>query len=806
MHDVRYAIRRIRNSPAFSAVAMATIALGIGANSAMFSIVYGLLLRPLPYPESNRIVRVLEQLPNGGPNGISNLNYLDWTKQNTVFEYIAAEAGWRATLTGQGEPVLVRGARVSAHYFDIFGTAPALGRTFRPDEDQLGKEHVVLLSHRLWESRFGSDPSILGRNIALDGEPHTVIGILPKDGPFDRAAAQIWKPLAFEPSNMTRDFRWLGASAKLKPGVTLEQARAAMTVIGRRLANAYPESNKGWGVAVDRLAEVLIDPQLNTAVNVLFTATAFVLLIGCGNLANLALARSTSRAGEIAVRAALGASRWRLARPVLIENVAISLSGGVIGVGAGYATLKWIQALIPRDTLPPAVDIRMNVSVLVFTLIVAVMTGVLVGMAPVVQAMRLNPIGALKEGGRTAEGSPGGRMRAGLVVAEIAIAFVLLVASGLLTRSFFNLLDVDPGFETRGVLTTSLPISQAQHPDPVALNAYLASIRAAAASVPGVRETALASALPLEGWGFGMPYSIAGRAPTDRVNRRRAFFKIVSPSYFHALGIRLLAGRLLSDGDTAGAPPVTVINETLAKREFPDENAIGRRIIAQDVVPGKTELGREIAWEIVGVIAGEKINGLDDESSAGMYASNEQSPTYGLNLILRTDVAAQSVQRSVRSAVDRVNKDQALSDVRTLEDIVDHSMLGNRVVSTLFGTFACIALLLAAVGIYGVMSYGTAQRMHEMGIRAALGASGRRLLTLVLQGGLRLTLIGLTIGLVGTFASTRVMSFMFYGVGAHDPLTIAVVAGVLLAVAGLACYVPARRITNVDPMDVLRCQ
>jgi putative ABC transport system permease protein len=806
LHDFRDAIRLVRNSPGFSAVAIATIALVIGANTAMFSFVNGVLLRPLPYPESDRIVRILEKHPSGGLNGVSTLNYLDWTNENAVFEYMAAEVGWRATLTGENQPVLIRGARVSAHYFDIFGAKPALGRTFRRGEDEAGHDRVVLLSHGLWESRFGSDPSMLGRHILLNGETYTVIGVLQK-GPFDRATAQIWTLLAFGPSNMTRDFRWLGASAKLKPGVTLENARAEMDVIGQRMADAYPSSNKGWGVAVDRLADVLIGPQLHTAVTVLFAATVFVLLIGCANLANLALARGISREGEMAVRAALGASRWRLVRHVLIESVVIAVCGGVVGVGVGYAMMKWIQSLIPPSTLPPAVDIRMDASVLLFTLAVAVVTGLLFGVAPAAQTTNPSLVGALKEGGHgMTAGRPGRRVRGVLVVAEIALAFVLLVASGLLMRSLFMLLDIDPGFNAKNVLTAGLPVSQEQHPDPVELNAYLASISAVVAAVPGVRQTAMTSALPLQGWGYGVPYSIAGRKLTDRTNRRPAFFKIVSPSYFDALGIKLLAGRVLRDNDRAGAPPVALINETLAKREFPDEDPIGRRILVQQIVPGKTEFGREIAWEIVGVIAGEKITGLGDAISAGMYVSNQQSPTYGIDLIVRAGVPPQSLQRAIRLAVDRVNKDQALSDVRTLEQIVDQSMLGNRVAGTLLTGFAAIALLLAALGIYGVISYTAAQRTHEMGIRAALGASAGNLRRLIFQGGMRLTLIGLLIGVTATFPATDVLSSMLYGVGTYDPLTIAGVATVLSGVAALACFLPAWRITKADPMEALRHQ
>jgi putative ABC transport system permease protein len=805
LHELRYAVRVLRNSPGFSAVTIATIALAIGANTAMFSFVNGVLLSPLPYPDSGRLVRVLERSPNGGLNGISALNYVDWAKQNAVFEYMAAEAAWRATLTGGNEPVLIQGVRVSAHYFDIFGVKPALGRTFRPGEDQPGLDRVVLLSHVLWETRFGSDRSLVGRDISLDGEPHTVIGILPEGGPFDRTTAQIWKPLAFQPSNLTRDFRWLGASAKLKPGMTLALARAEMDVIGRRLASTYPDSNKGWGVGVDRLADVVIGPDLRTAVTVLFAATAFVLLIGCANLANLALARGMARESQMAVRAVLGADRWRLVRQLLLENVLLSLCGGVVGVGVGYAMMKWIQSMIPPHTLPPAVDVGMNASVLVFTLTLAIAAGLLFGVAPAAHTTNPSLVTPLKEGGLgTTRVSPARRLHGVLVVGEIALAFVLLVASGLLLRSVSKLLDIDPGFDSTNVLTATLPIDQQHHPDLAELNAYLGSITDALRAVPGVRQTAMTSALPLQGWGYGVPYSIAGRDATDRAGRRPAFFKIVSPSYFDALGIKLRAGRVLRPTDTAGAPRVALINETLARREFSDQDPIGHRILVREIVPGQTGFGQQIAWEIVGVVAGEKVTGLGDEFSAGLYVSNQQSPTYGVNLIVRSVVPPQSLQKAVRSALDSVNRNQALGDVRTLEQIVDQSMIGNRVVGALLAAFAAMALLLAAVGIYGVMAYTAIQRTHELGIRAALGASAGSLRRLMFEGGMRLTAIGLALGLAGTVAATRVLSSMLYGVGVYDPLTIAAVAVVLAAVAGVACFLPARRVTTVDPMDVLR--
>jgi putative ABC transport system permease protein len=803
--DLRHAVRVLRNSWGFAAVAVATIALAIGANTAMFCFVDAMFLRPLPYPESDRIVRVLERLPTGGINSISTLNYLDWAKQNTVFEYLAAEAGWRATLTRGDEPVVIRAALVSAHYFDIFGTSAALGRTFLPDDEQPGRDRVVLLNHVLWETRFGSDPGIVGRQILLNGQAHTVIGVLPEGGPFDRAAAQIWKPLAFGAANTTRDYRWLAATAKLKAGVTLEQARAEMEVIARRLASAHPGSNAGWGAAVDRLADVVIGPQLRRAIAILFAATVFVLLIGCANLTSLALARGISREREMAMRAAFGATRWRLVRQLLIENVLIALCGGIVGACLGYALLKWIETLIPPFALPPAVDIGMNASVLLFTLIVAILTGLLFGVAPAARTTKRALATALKGSGHgTTTAAPGRRARRLLVISEIALAFVLLVGSGLLLRSFLELLDVDPGFDPTNVLTAGMPIDPEEHPDPVELNAYVDSIRAAISAVPGVRQTAIASTLPLQGWGFGVPYAIAGRELPERANRRRAFFKIVSASYFDTLGIRLVAGRTLSENDRAGGPRVAVINETLARREFPDKDPIGQQILVPEIMAGRTELGAQIAWQIVGVIAGEKVNGLGDATSAGIYVSNEQSPTYNINLIVRTGTAPAALRRAVRSGIDSVNEGQALSDVRTLRQIVDESMLGNRVASSILTAFAAIALLLAAVGIYGVISYTAAQRTHEMGIRAALGAGSRRLGAMILREGLRVTLLGLAIGLFVTLTLTNIMASMLYGVGPQDPLTLAVVAVLLSSVSGVACALPARKMTKVDPMEALR--
>ncbi|HEX5048128.1 MAG TPA: ABC transporter permease [Gammaproteobacteria bacterium] len=805
--DLRYALRTLRSTPGFAAMAIATIALSIGANTAMFSFLNGVLLQPLPYPNPERVMLVLEKRPDGGTNGISTLNYLDWARQQTVFQYLAAQTGWGATYTGGDEPVRLTGGQVTVQYFDITGAQLLLGRKFLPGEDEVGNNHVVLLSNGLWQTRFGGDPAIVGKSIVLDGEPHTVVGVLAGGGTFDRQPRQIWRPLAFQPENMTRDFHWFGALGTLKAGVTLEQARASMDVIGKQISDAYPASNKGWGVSVQPLAEQMVGGETRTAVIALFGATAFVLLIGCANLANLALARGLARRREIAVRASLGAGRLRLARQFLTENMLLSVCGGVLGVGVGYATMRGIKAMIPPFALPAEIDVRMDSNVLLFAGAVTILTGILFGLAPAIQATRTNLTEPMKEGGQGTTPTGGGaRLRSTLVVAEMALAFVLLVGSGLLLRSLFGLLAVDPGFDATNVLTANLPIANAQHPDPKELNRYLQSVREAVAAVPGVRETALTSALPLQGWGYGMPYEIAGRPPIEPGKRGGMFFKMVTPSYFEALHIDVIAGRALRDTDVAGSPPVTMINETFAKRDFKNENPIGQRILVQEIVPGKTALGPEVTWEIVGVIKDEKISSLDDTRSSGMYVTMEQSPVYFASLIARAAVDPQTLEKSVRAAVASVSKDQPLADVRTLEQIADQSLVGDRIQAILLAVFAAMALLLAAVGIYGVIAYAVTQRTHELGIRSALGASGRSLRALVFVSGMKLAGLGLAIGLAASLVVGKLLDALLFGVGARDPLTLAAVAAVLTAVAAAACFVPARRATNVDPIVALRYQ
>ena len=804
VQDVRYAFRVLAKSPGFTLVSLLTLAIGIGANTAIFSFVDAALLKPLPYADADRIVRVLEKPPGYPRNGISTLTFLDWQRDNTVFDYMAAQTGGAVTLTGDGEPVQLRGGRVSAHYFDIFGMKAVLGRTFAPDEDQLGKEHVAVLSHVLWESRFGADPKLVGRTIRLDSEPYTVIGVLPAGSVFDRAFNQIWLPLAFKPENMTRNFHWMGSFARLKPGVTLEKARVQMDAIGARIAREYPDSNKGWGVVVERFSEIVIVPEMRQALYVLLGAVGTILLIGCANLANLTLARGAVREREVAVRAALGAGRHRLVRQFLTENVLLAIGGGLLGLAVGYATMRAIQAAVPPYSLPREVTVTMDGRVLLFAFLLSVLTGVAFGLAPALGTTRADLTSTLKEGGRGTVGTHA-RLRGALVVGEVALAFVLLTGAGLLIRSFFHMFQMDPGFDSTNVITAGLPITDKRYPNPVRLNIYLRQVLANVEALPGVREAAFTSALPLRGWGYGMPFQIADQPIVDRANRKTCFFKMVSSSYFHALGMRLRKGRELTDRDVAGSAPVAVINETMVRKYFPKQDPVGKRILVQQIIPGKTQLGPEIPWEVVGVVADERVNSLDDkEDSPGMYVTNEQSPVYFGGLVVRAAADPSVLQKALLQAVYEADKDQPLTDVKTLEQLKSESAASDRLLSVLLAIFAGVALLLAAIGIYGVISYSVAHRTGEMGIRAALGASPGSLLGLILRNGAWMTGAGLVIGIGGALGLPRLMKAFLFGVGAWDPVTLAVVAATLGGVALLACYLPARRATKVDPVVALR--
>ncbi len=801
--DARFACRLFWNHRGFTAFAVLTLALGLGANMAVFSFLDGVLLKPLPYPEADRIVQIWEKPPGFTRNGVSAANFLDWRQEAQSFTAMAARTGDGLTLTGHGEPRQLRASRVSASYFDVLGVPPALGRAFAAHEDQPGHDRVVILSHRLWQAAFGGDAALLGRTITLNGDDHTVIGVLPRGSEFDRTFADIWLPLVLEPGKVARNFHYLGVVGRLKPGVSVERSQAEMSAIAARIAKAYPDIKKGWGATVDRLVDRVVGEQLRLSLIVLMSAVAGVLLIGCANLANLLLARATLRTRELALRAALGAGRRRLIGQLLVESLLLAGLGALAGLAVGYALFRAIRGLLPRFFLPTQAAVEIDWRVALFMLGLALVTSVLFGLGPALQAARRDPADVLKESGRgTTGGGPARWFRHGLVVAEVALAFLLLAGAGLLLRSFDRLMRVHPGFDSTNVVTMNLPLIMGRDVDGPRLTSYVDQIVEHVRAVPGVAHAAFTSALPMQGWGFGMPFRLDGVA-TESAGRQACFFKIVTPGYFEALGMQLRQGRGLDARDVGGAHPVAVVNETFARRFLRGASPIGRRVFVEQIVTGRRELGPEIPWEVVGVVADEKVGSLDS-TSAGMYVTYAQSPIVGISLLVKGSGDPAGFTKAVQRAVWAVNPRQALDDVRTLEEIKAESVGAVRLRTFLLALFAALALVLAAVGIYGVLSYVTAQRTQELGVRAALGASAYDLVRLVVTGAAIPVACGLLLGIAGSLALTRLLRTLLFEVTPTDPLILSAVGAGLLMVALAACYVPAYRAARVDPMAALR--
>jgi putative ABC transport system permease protein len=803
IQDLRYSLRQLLRSPGFTAVAIVTLALGIGANTAIFSFVDAVLLKPLPYPHPERIVSVWIKWPGGGAGPIDTLDFLDWKRQNRCFQFLSAIQRGTVTLTGSGEPQELNVQKVSASYFKVLGVGAALGRTFAPGEDQLGKDQEVVLSNRVWQSRFGGDPKIIGRKITLDAKSYTIIGVLPANSEFDRTEAVMWLPLAFRPVDMTRNYHWFRGIARLKTGVTLTQARAQMDAIEARIAGLYPESDKGLGVWIHPYIEQVVEPQLRRSLWVLLAAVGAVLLIGCANLANLTLARGADRGHEIAIRSALGARRPRLIRQLLTENILLGTVGGVAGVVVGDALMRGIKLWMPADMLPPEANVNMNYGILLLTLVIGILTGIVFGLAPALSGTRPDLAGSLKEGGRTTAGLTRHRLRTALVVAEVTLSFVLLAGAGVLIRSFNRLASVNPGVDTTNVLAMDLPMPLTNNTNGATLTAYLREITENVRSVPGVREAAITDGVPMEGFGNGMPFLIEGRSYLPYTQRPGCPFKVVSPSYFYTVGMRLLNGRGLEESDVAGAPPVTVINETMAKTYFKGQDPIGKRILIRKLVPGKPALGPEIPWQVVGVVADEKVLRLDEDIPV-IYVSFYQSPVDYNSLVVRAAINPSVLTQSIEQAIWKVNKNQAVTNVQTLKEIKSQLVAPARLRTSLLAIFAGVAVLLAAVGIYGVLSCSVAQRIHEMAIRLALGASPGDLLKLVIGKAMLMVLVGLGLGVAGALALTRVLASLLYDTSPTDSATWIAAAGFLAAVALLACYIPARRVTKIDPIEALR--
>jgi putative ABC transport system permease protein len=806
LQDLKFGCRTLWKNPGFSIVALLTIAVGIGANASIFSYIDGVLLRPLPYPDADRMVRVAERPAGGTPNRVSAEDYLDWERQRTIFQYIAAQQWNTAALTGIDSPIQIANERVSVHFFDVFRTSPLIGRTFVAGEDQVGRDHVAVLSHSFWVSQFASDPGILGKSILLDGDPYTVIGVMPS-GTFDRTSSKLWRPLAFTKEELNRYNRRFNCWATLKPDVTIEQARAQMDAIGARLAHDFPDSNKGWGVAVDSFASILVGSDVKHSLYLLMASVGMVLLIACANLANLTLARGAAREREVAIRAALGAGRWRLVRQFITESLLLSVAGSALGLLGAFGGLAALKRIIPGNYLPPATYVDMDARILLFILGLAVLTGLIFGLYPAIKASRPDLTNSLKQGGVGASvGRSSQRLRFALVIAEVALAFILLSGAGLLIHSFFRIQHVATGFDSTNVITAELPTTTRRFPTAAQLNAFLREVVDRIGALPGVRDVALASAIPMRGWGWGFRFEIAGHKSTDFSNRPACYFKMVSPSYRHAIGLRLNRGRFLNEHDLSGTSPATVINETMADQYFNNEDPIGQHIILPHIPYGAAGLEPDVQWEIVGVVGDEKLRGLSslDDRSPGMYVSVEQCLQNYQSLVIRTTADPRLLERSLTIAIHAVDGNQTVQNLETLDEIKSESVGPERLHSLLLGIFAAVAMLLSAIGLYGVISYSVAQRVREIGIRTALGATSRNILWLVLRSGLTLTGIGLVIGVAGSIGIAQLLSSLLFEVEKYDPVTLWTVVGLLIGMALLACFIPARRALKVSPTAALR--
>jgi putative ABC transport system permease protein len=801
LQDLRFGMRMLLKNPGFTVIAVIALALGIGANTAIFSVVNAVLLRPLPYKNPERLVMVWEDNSKQGfPRDTPAApNYLDWRDQNHVFEGMAAMVDISVNLTGTGEPERIDGRRVSASLFELLGVQPQLGRIFRSEEDQLGANGVVILSHGLWQRRFGGDPGIIGKPINLNGKSFTVVGVMPRTFQFPTRTDQFWIPMAFDAKEAKqRGNHYLEVIARMKSGVSLPQAQAEMTTIARRLQQQYPETNTGIGTAVTPLQEHLVG-DIKPALLILLGAVAFVLLIACANVANLLLARAAVRQKEIALRLALGASRSRMTRQFLTESVLLSALGGGIGLVFSVVGLNLLKRFIPPN-ISQVQAIGIDARVLLFTLLISIATGLLFGLAPAIQMANSDLNDTLKETGRdSAAGRHGNRIRGFLIISEVAVSFLLLIGAGLLINSFIHLRHVDPGFRSEKLLTMKIVLPETRYPNKQGRSLFYDELLRRIEALPGVAATAVATDLPLTNTGNSLGIAMEGRADPAPDRMPIIITRVVSPAYFKTMSIPLLDGRVFTDGDKSDSPPIVVISETMARRFWPGENPLGKRI----------KVGRSTSsWPwltVIGVVKDVRQYELIIEPKPQMYVPYQQAEFFEPRaLVIRTNFNPLSLAGTVRQTVWEIDKDQPVSDISTMEEVIADSVAQQRFSMLLLGIFAGLALVLAAVGIYGVMSYSVAQRTREIGIRMALGAQRSDVLKMTIGSGLRLVLVGAAIGLVAALVLTRVMSSLLFGVSPTDPLTFISISIVLIGVAVLASYVPALRATRVDPIFALR--
>jgi len=799
--DIRYGARMLRKNPGFTTVAVLTLALGIGTNTAIFSVLNGVLLKPLPYEKPGQLVQVWEAPQPGKWSAVTPGAFADWKEGSTSLEALSLVTATAMNLAGEGQPERLSGLMVSAGYLKVLRLQPVLGRGFLPDDDKPGGDNkVVVIAHGLWQQHFGADPGVIGHAIRLNGEPHTVIGVLPPktalSGWPQQGDWQFLIPFAFPPdvSPTTREDHRYAVVARLKPTATPEQAQAELSAIKQRMQSLYPKWKENWGVMMVPLREQ-ITGNVKPTLLVLMGAVGFVLLIACANVANLLLAKVASRRKEMAIRAALGASRWRVIRQVLTESSLLALFGGFLGVGLAWCGVE-VLSQWRGVTLPRVEEIALDLRVLTFSLLAAVGTGLLFGLVPALQVSAPNLNDTLKEGGRGSTGSHS-RVRSGIIVAEVALALMLLAGAGLLVRSFFGLLNVDPGFDPRNTLAMDLHVPPGRYPSDDDRARFFQQLCERLEAVPGVEAVGRASSLPMLGWSSETNVKVPGRANQPEPGYSARWDSAVG-NYFNALGIPLLRGRNFTARDNSrSAPPVVVVNEALAAKIFPNEDPLGKRLRFWNYQ------GRDLEWEIVGVVGNVRQNQLDDNRMDRLYLPAVAVGGSG-SLVVRTKGPPLALVESIRKEILTLDPDQAVSNIRTMEQAISRSLSARRFTLTLLGIFAAAALGLAVIGLYGVMAFAVTQRTHEIGIRMALGAQRTDVLRLILRHGLGLTLLGVALGLAGALALTRVLRNHLYEVGATDPATFTAVALLLGMVALFACLIPARRATKVHPMVALR--
>ena len=802
--DVRFGIRSLMHAPGFTLAAVVILGLGIGANSTIFTLVNAVVLRPLPFANADRIMRLWQTpppslFPGTSTFPLSPANFIDWETQNQVFERMAMYRGARRALTGQGEPDAVVTYRASANFLPILGLSPLLGRGFTEDDDHAGGPRTALLSEGFFRSRFGGNPSIIGRTIDLDRVPHEVIGIVP-DAPAFINLAQVWVPLAWTPEERKiRNNHNYRAIAKLKAGVTLEQAQDELTTIAKRLEAQYPEDNKDWGFLVRPLQQDMLG-DVRESLLVLLGAVGLVLLIACANVANLMLVRTHGRAKEIAVRTALGASRARVVQQLLTEGLLLGVAGGLVGYAAAYYGVAVLTAAI-GDGLPRATEVQVDGRVLAFTTAVAMATGLLAAFAPAWKLTGRRTADALKTGPSRGSSSGGdGRVRNLLVVSEVALALMLLIGAGLLMRSLSGLRDVDPGFDPRNVLTATVQIPEAKYSTEARRNQFFAEVRQAVRALPGVESAAWVDNVPLQG-GSSQYVHIEGMPPMNESEMPVVAIRMPSPGYFTTLRIPLIAGRDFTDADTFGSPRVVIVSERTAQRFWPGQDPLGKRLTL-------TMMTKEPA-EVVGLVREIKTGALDAseaESETIIYTPAAQFAYGGSTIVVRTAVEPESLEKAVVTAIHTIDPEQPVLDSETMESIVETALGQRPFAMQLLGAFALLAVVLASVGIYSVIAYTVRQRVREIGIRMALGAPAAGVLRMMLAEGLKPTLIGVGAGLVLAALLAGVMRTLLFGVSQHDPGTFGSVAVLMILVGAMATLVPAYRATRVDPIATLRAE